>query len=194
MDCTDIFCNGYVEVIQDGQDMNDKRALLVIDMQNDYLWDKRKSMFTYDSSELVGNVNRLIDSRKNLGYDIIYIKHILPKIMWGVGFSIKGTKGAELYDKLTVVSDLCFEKNRSDTYTSKAFREYMKEQDYSCVELCGLDECGCVGATAKGAVKTGASVTMIKNCIGRRFPDEKVQRIRKELISMGVKYADISMI
>ncbi len=43
--------------------MNDKRALLVIDMQNDYLWDKRKSMFTYDSSELVGNVNRLIDSR-----------------------------------------------------------------------------------------------------------------------------------
>ena len=48
MDCIDLFCNGYVEVIRDGQYMNDKRALLVIDMQNDYLWEKRKDMFTYD--------------------------------------------------------------------------------------------------------------------------------------------------
>ena len=188
MDSTDIFCNGYVEVIRDGQDMNDKRALLVIDMQNDYLWDKRKSMFTYDSAELVGNVNRLIDSRKNLGYDIIYIKHILPKIMWGVGFSIKGTKGAELYDKLTVVSDLCFEKNRSDSYTAKTFREYMKEQEYSEVVLCGLDECGCVGATAKGAVKMGSKVTLVENCIGRRFPDKEVQKMRKVLGSLGIEY------
>ena len=147
-------------------------------------------MFTYDTEKLVGNVNRAIISYKEKGYDIIYIKHILPKVLWGVGFSIKGTEGAELYDGLNVISDLCFEKNFSNSYTSKAFREYMKEQDYSCVELCGLDECGCVGATAKGAVKTGVSVTMIKNCIGRRFPDEKVQRIRKELISMGVKYTD----
>ena len=37
---------------------------------------------------------------KEADYDIIYIKHILPKVMWGVGFSIKGTEGAELYEGL----------------------------------------------------------------------------------------------
>ena len=71
--------------------MSDKKALLVIDMQNDYLWDKRKSMFLYDTAMLTSNVNKAIDSYKEDGYDIIYIKHILSKLMWGVGFSIKGT-------------------------------------------------------------------------------------------------------
>ena len=64
----------------------------------------------------------------------------------------------------------------------------MKEQNYTEVAICGLDECGCVGATAKGAVKTGATVVMIENCIGRRFPDAKVQKMREKLKASGVKY------
>lgn len=168
--------------------MSDKKAMLVIDMQNDYLWDKRKSMFSYDTDKLTGNVNKAIDSYKEKGYDIIYIKHILPKLLWGVGFSIKGTEGAELYSGLSIVSDLCFEKSRFDTYTAKAFREYMKTQRYIEVVLCGLDECGCVGATAKGAVKTGIKVSMLEDCIGRRFPEKKVRKMREQLKAIGVEY------
>lgn len=168
--------------------MGEKKALIVIDLQNDYLWDKRKRMFTYDTDKLIGNVNRAIAEYKEKGYDIIYIKHILPKILWGAGFSIKGTEGAELYGGLDIVSDLCFEKNRSDTYTAKAFREYMLKQNYSGVAICGLDECGCVGATAKGAVKTGIEVVMLQNCIGSRFPDAKVQKMRNELRTLGAVY------
>ena len=59
--------------------MGEKKALIVIDLQNDYLWDKRKRMFTYDTDKLIGNVNRAIAEYKEKGYDIIYIKHILPK-------------------------------------------------------------------------------------------------------------------
>ncbi len=169
-----------------------KKALLVIDMQNDYLWDKRKAMFSYDTDRLVGDVNRLIESCNEQGYDILYIKHILPRVMWGVGFSIKGTEGAELYSGLDVVSDFCFEKHQSDAYTAKLFREFMREKDYSEVMICGLDECGCVGATAKGAAKTGVNVFMIENCIGRRFPEEKVQKMRKKLNALGIKYKTVS--
>ena len=109
--------------------MTDRKALLVIDMQKDYLWDKRKKMFTYDTDELVGNVNRLIVSYKEKGYDVIYIKHILPKLMWGVGFSIKGTEGAELYEGLEIVSDMIFEKNRSDAYTAKPFQGLQRNRN-----------------------------------------------------------------
>ena len=172
--------------------MSEKKALLVIDMQNDYLWGKRKPMFSYDTDKLVGDVNRVTALFQENGYDIIYIKHILPKVMWGVGFSIKGTEGAELYSGLDIVSDLCFEKSRSDTYTAKAFREYMKKQDYSEVAICGLDECGCAGATAKGTVKTGANVVMIENCIGSRFSDARVKKMREELNMLGVKYVTVT--
>ena len=56
--------------------MTERKALIVIDMQKDYLWEKRKPMFTYDTDQLVGNVNRLIALYKEKGYDIIYIKHM----------------------------------------------------------------------------------------------------------------------
>ena len=164
------------------------KALLVIDMQNDYLWDKRKSMFTYDTDKLLDDVNQAILTYKESGYDIIYIKHILPKVMWGVGFSIKGTEGAEIYPGLNLVSELVFEKKHSDTYTAKDFRQHMEKQGYNEVVLCGLDECGCVGATAKGAARTGVKVFMLKDCIGRRFPDEKVQKMRADLKALGIQY------
>jgi nicotinamidase-related amidase len=166
----------------------EKKALIVIDMQNDYLWEKRKPIFTYDTGKLVADVNNAIARYKEQGYDIIYIKHILPKWMWGVGFSIKGTEGAELFPALNVVSNLCFEKNRSDSYTSKTFRTHMEAAGYTEVVLCGLDECGCVGATAKGAAKTGIRVFMLEECIGRRFPEDKVRKMRAVLKSLGVEY------
>ena len=64
----------------------------------------------------------------------------------------------------------------------------MKAQGYTEVVLCGLDECGCVGATAKGAVKTGVKVYMLEDAIGRRFADEKVRKMREKLKALGVEY------
>ena len=166
----------------------DNKALVVIDMQNDYLWSERKDMFTYDTDDLVGKVNNAIEEYKEKGYDIIYIKHILSKLLWGVGFSIRGTEGAEMYDGVNIVSDLCFEKNFSDSFTAKAFREYVAEKGYKEMALCGLDECGCVGATAQGAVKAGIKVKMLTDCIGRRFPEKKVKAMRDKLTAIGVEY------
>lgn len=168
--------------------MSDKKAVIVIDLQKDYLWSKRKPMFSYDTDKLIGNVNSKIASYQERGYDIIYIKHILPKLMWGVGFSIKGTEGSELYEGLNIVSDLCFEKNKSDSYTSRTFREHMEKTGYREVVLMGLDECGCVGATAKGAAKRGIKVKMLKDCIASRFPETKVVKMRERLRQLGVEY------
>ena len=168
--------------------MKGKKAFIVIDMQKDYLWDKRKAMFTYDTDKLVANVNSAINSYKEKGYDIIYIKHILSPLLWGIGFSIRGTEGAELYDGLDIVSDFCFEKNHSNSYTSKSFRNHMKSTGYEEVILAGLDECGCVGATAKGAVQTGIRVKMQEDCIGSRFSRQKVLKMRAQLSRAGVEY------
>ncbi|MBR1824544.1 MAG: cysteine hydrolase [Ruminococcus sp.] len=171
--------------------MSGKKALLVIDMQNDYLWDKRKPMFSYDSKELTAKVNASIAEYKVKGWDIIYISQIFPNIItnkWFIGFSIKGTEGAELYSGLDRVSDLYFEKNLPDTFTSKEFSQYVEAQGYKEMALCGLDECGCVGATAKGAVKRGIKTYMIADSIGRRFPEQKVNKMRETLKAMGVQY------
>lgn len=171
--------------------MKEKKALIVIDMQNDYLWEKRKPMFSYDTPALTGEVNRAVKEFSEKGWDVIYILQVFPNLptnRWIIGFSIKGTEGAELYSGLEVVSDHVFEKNLPDSYTSKSFREFMHREGYTEAVLCGLDECGCVGATARGAVKSGIPVSIIASATGRRFPDAKVQKNRAKLKALGVRF------
>lgn len=168
-----------------------KKALIVVDLQKDFLCDGRKPMFSYNTKELIDNVNDSIDRCLKDGYDIIYIRQVYQNIVTNrklIGFAIKGTPGADLYDGLNIVSDNVFEKYFPNTYTSKAFREFMQKGGYSEVAICGVDECGCVGATAKGAVKAGMKVSMLTGSIGTRFPDHKVQKLRKKLSGMGVIY------
>ncbi len=172
---------------------NSKKALVVIDMQNDYLWKDRKPMFSYNTDELVSSVNRAIADYQNRGYDILYVEQLFPNIVtnrWFIGFSIKGTPGAELFDGLDVVSDHIFEKNLPNSFTASSFRDHVKREGYSDLVLCGLDECGCVGATAKGALKAGLNVTLLESCIGCRFPDARLQKMRASLRAIGAVYVN----
>ncbi len=170
--------------------MSDKKALIVVDMQNDYLWDKRKKMFSYNSSELVNAVNGLINQFREKGDDVIYIGQVFPDIItnkWFIGFSIKGTQGAEMYPDVDIVSDYYFEKNLPDSFTSRSFKSFMNEKQYSEVTVCGLDLCGCAGATAKGAVKAGMAVKLSESATGCRFGNEKAEKMKNKLISLGVQ-------
>ncbi|MBO4637302.1 MAG: cysteine hydrolase [Clostridiales bacterium] len=171
--------------------MTGKKALIVIDMQSDYLRPGRKPMFSYDAEKLVASVNRAIASYKEKGYDIIYIRQVFQNIItnkWFIGFTLKGTPGAEIYNGIDIVSNLVYDKYFPDTYTSGPFREHMEKEGYSEVVLCGLDECGCVGATAKGARKAGMKTYMLTDAIGCRFPDAKRDKMRSALKSLGISY------
>ncbi|MBR6483623.1 MAG: cysteine hydrolase [Clostridiales bacterium] len=171
-----------------------KKALIVVDMQNDFLWEKRKKMFNYDTEQLTANVNEAISTYKAEGCDIIYIKQYYQNIATNrliIGFGIKGTEGAEIYSKINIVSDNIFVKYFPNTYTSKEFCRHMEKEGYDEVILCGVDECGCVGATAKGAVKTGVKVSLLKDCTGCRFPDSKEQKMRENLTKRGVNYINL---
>lgn len=170
--------------------MSVKKALIVVDMQNDYLWEKRKTMFSYNTSELVNAVNRLIGEFCKRGDDVIYIGQVFPNMItnkWLIGFSIKGTVGAALYPEMDIVSDHYFEKNLPDSFTSRSFKRFMAEKQYSEVTVCGLDLCGCAGATAKGAVKAGLTVKLSEVAVGCRFGKEKADKMKKDLIALGVQ-------
>ncbi|MBQ8121581.1 MAG: cysteine hydrolase [Ruminococcus sp.] len=171
--------------------MADKKALIVIDMQNDYLWDKRKAKFSYDTKTLVDEVNKTIHGFAQQGGDVIYIAQIFPNLPTNrlfIGFSIKGTQGAEFYSGLDVVSDHYFEKNLPDSFTAKKFREFMQKQDYSEIYVCGVDLCGCVGATALGAAKVCKKVFLVQSATGCRYDGKKQRKRKNALESAGVAF------
>ena len=167
-----------------------KRALIVIDMQNDYLWEKRMDKFTYDTDNLVDNVNKTIDKYKK-DSDIIYISHLIQNIITNrllFGFSIKGTDGAKLYKVLNIVSDLRFDKYFHDAYTAKDFKQYMNSKDYDEVIICGLDLCGCVYHTALGALKHEKKVSIVSDATACRYSKEKQDKVIDKLTKLGVKF------
>ena len=167
-----------------------KNALIVIDMQNDYLYEKRKKNFSYDTPELVGPVNALIHRHKDQGDDVIYIRHIiqdLPTNRLLFGYSIAGTEGAELYGGLDIVSEHCFDKLVGDALTNKKLLAMVREKGYEKLLLCGLDLYGCVTSTALGAVKRGIPVEILGSGTATVFPQKKAEKGRSRLSKAGVK-------
>ena len=58
-----------------------KKALLVIDMQNDYLYEKRKAKFSYDTENLVNSVNSLIERYQGDSGIKIVSEHCYDKLL-----------------------------------------------------------------------------------------------------------------
>ena len=168
-----------------------KTALIVIDMQNDYLWEKRKKLFAYNTEELVASVNHLIRSYHDDGQDVIYIRHIIhnfPTNRLLFGYSIAGTEGAELYRGLEIVSAYRFDKYFGDALTNRELRKFLQTNGYSSLHLCGLDECGCVTATAIGAARRGLKAAILRDGTATVFPEKKRAAAHEKLRAAGVAF------
>lgn len=166
-------------------------ALLVIDMQNDYLYERRKRRFSYDTEQLTSAVNALIHRYRKDGCAIVYIRHIiqnLPTNRLLFGYSIAGTEGAKLYDGLEVVSEYIFDKLVGDALSNRALRSFLKDRGCDTLYLCGLDACGCVAATALGAVRRGIRACILREGVATMFDEAKVTQTAKKLERAGVRY------
>jgi nicotinamidase-related amidase len=166
-------------------------ALIVIDMQNDYLTEKRKPQFAYDTDRLVSSVNELIHRYADNGSDVIYVRHIiqnLPTNRLLFGYSIAGTEGAELYGGLDIVSPYRFDKLLGDALTNRELLKLVNDKGYDSLHLCGLDEYGCVAATALGAARRGIRAEIIKSGTATALPAKKAAKKRTMLEKAGIKY------
>ena len=166
-------------------------ALLVIDMQNDYLWPARKPRFAYDTQALVASVNALIRRYAEQGSEVVYIRHIiqnLPTNRLLFGFSLAGTEGAELYGGLEIAGENRFDKHFGDALTTAALREWLKKHGVERLHLCGLDQYGCVTATALGAKKRGYEVAILRDGTATVMPPKRAANAQQKLDEAGIEF------
>lgn len=170
-----------------------KTALLVIEMQNDFLWEKRKQKFPYNTEKLVSAVNSEIQKARAEGNDVICLTQIFPDTPTNhlvFGFCIEQTEGVKLYGGLDAADARVFEKNTADPYLSEDFAAFVQAQGYEQFLLCGIDEYGSISGAAKAIVQHGAAAVILKNAVATRFPVGKLIPVRRELQSLGVTYSD----
>ncbi|BCZ46300.1 isochorismatase [Clostridium gelidum] len=169
-----------------------KKALLVIDAQEDFIGEHRNTdKFNYeDVDELVKNINDKIRIYEKNMDEVIYIANVLPNNFLNkklFGYGIAGSKGAKFDKRIKIVSENYFEKQVGNAFKNNNLVKFIKDNAISEVELIGVDGIGCVFKTAKGAIKTGLKVTILSDSVGTVNPEKFIKSTIK-LKAFGVAY------
>jgi nicotinamidase/pyrazinamidase len=151
---------------------NPRKALLVIDVQEDFTGLKGKQPVPYNGVEpQIAVINNLIDGAAKAGLKVVYIRH-----MYDDNFvtrlvlrrDIEGTPGTEMDARIKIVNRNDFTKKLSDAFSNPRLDEFMIINQVNEVYLVGLDAAYCVYNTARGALNRGYKVTVVKDAIMTR--------------------------
>lgn len=132
----------------------EKRALVVIDIQND---------ITKNYKEIIDNINKAIVWAVKKEIHVIYIRH--ENLSAGTRTFKPGTKGAELAPDLKIVSDKIFTKIKGNALTSEEFANFICENGIDEFYITGADAVACVKSTCFNMRKAGYGVTILSDCI-----------------------------
>ena len=131
-----------------------KKALVVIDMQND---------ITRHYRDIIENINSAVDWAMKQGMAVIYIKH--NNLSAGTRTFKPDTKGAELVLELRIVSDHVFVKTKANALTSEAFSDFIRSEEIREFYITGADATSCVKSTCFNMTKAGYAVHVISDCV-----------------------------
>lgn len=168
-----------------------QKALVVIDVQEDYTGSTARRPFPYPNSEvLIENVNWVIDWAYSKNFLVAYVNHEFPDTFFYRLITdrraIKGFPGAAMNAKIKRVTNYMFTKEISDSFSSAKFEDFLISQRVNELVLVGLDGVHCVYKTGLGGVSRGYNVTILKDCIFYRTK-KSLDEICEMYSSNGIK-------
>jgi nicotinamidase-related amidase len=164
-------CCSLDETIKIGSYDNPQKALLVIDMQIDYINENGK--FPIEKSQinnLIETVNNIISDFYGNNYQIIYMRNNFRKNdIKNVSRNfavIEGTAGAEIDPRINIVSDDIFDKYTVSAFSNKRFENFLIKNQINELYVCGVMADECVYETALSAFNSGYTVNYYANAVG----------------------------
>ena len=140
-----------------------RRALIVIDVQNDYVGGNLP--IEYPSVEQsLANIGRAMDAAKVAAIPVVVVQNILPE---GAPFMAKGTHGAELHP--TVISrgwDHSILKNLPSALAGTGLEEWLRARQIDTLTIVGYMTHNCDLSTAVQAMHLGFSVELLSDATG----------------------------
>ena len=138
------------------------RALLVIDVQNEYFDGKLPITYPKDCFE---NILKAIDSAIKYEIPVILVQHTNPR---EDSFTFKmGTEEWEIHKEvLKRVYDYIIEKNLPGSFTGTELESWLKENSIDTVVICGYMTQMCCDTTARQAMQLGFNVEFLSDATG----------------------------
>lgn len=142
-----------------------KTALLIIDVQNDYL--PGGSFELHNSTAALENVTSLVKKFRAAYEPIIYIQHI--NVRPGAGFFLPGTVGCEIADAIKPQDDeKVIVKNFPNSFRNTELGEFLKANSIEKLVICGMMTHMCVDATTRAARDMDYTITLVQDACATR--------------------------
>jgi nicotinamidase-related amidase len=145
-----------------------KPALLIIDMQNDFV-----NYINNNSKidKIVKNTNLLRKEFNKRKLPVIYLKFInqpnnkhIKRAGWD--YCLKGNPGSEIINQLKPEkNEIVFEKSENSAFYSLEFKEKLKYLNVNTLVLTGIQTHICILTTASDGYSNDYDVIVLKDCV-----------------------------
>lgn len=171
-----------------------KRALLIIDVQNEYFTGKLPVTYPENSFE---KIIKAMDFANENNIHVILIQHTNPG-KESLTFK-KGTNEHEIHKEVLKRNyDEIIEKNLPGSFTGTELKSWLKEKDVDTVVICGYMTQMCCDTTARQAMHLGFNVEFLSDATGTLDISNSAGEISAEelhkaiLVTQAMKFSNVT--
>lgn len=166
-----------------------KKALLVIDLQNDYF---ESGLFPlWNTENTFKNIEKAVQKANENDVPVIFIQHIADKSQGLSPFFNKGTDGAKIHENLLKLAPntKIVVKSYADGFHKTNLEEVLSELSVDELLVCGMMTQNCVTHTAISKSAEKYDVKIIPECC--TTVNEMLHLIALHAVSTRINFIDI---
>lgn len=140
-----------------------KRALIVIDVQNEYVTGNLRIEYP-DVQLSLANIGRAMDAAQAAGIPVVLVQHLTPE---GAPIFARGSQQAELHpDVARRPHDLLVEKSLASALAGTGLGQWLRERDIDTLTVVGYMTHNCDDSTVRQARHEGWNVELLHDASG----------------------------
>jgi len=151
-----------------------KKALIIIDMQNDYFAGGKMELVEMD--EALDNTLRLIEFAKEKQYAIFFIQHI--SLRKNATFFLPKSAGVELHKAFNTEDGIIIQKHYPNSFRETTLLQELEDKGIKNLIVCGAMTHMCVDTTVRAGFDLGYKIELVNDACATKdlaFHDEVIQ-------------------
>jgi len=140
------------------------KALIVIDLQNDYFCGGKMELQNIDEALL--QTNKLVKYAREENYKIYFVQHFATKD--DATFFVPDTHGVELNKNLDIQDDMIIEKNYPNSFRDTKLKEELDKENINELIICGAMTHMCIDTTVRAGFDLGYKITVANDACATR--------------------------
>lgn len=142
-----------------------KRALLIIDVQNDYFPGGKFELC--NATGALGNIEKILLHFRTERLPVIHVQHINTR--QGAAFFVPDTEGVRIHQNLSPLEgEHLVVKGAPNSFFGTNLRELIRDQGVTDLAICGMMSHMCVDTTVRACKDYGIGVTLLDDACATR--------------------------